>query len=1111
MNNKLVIVTGMHRSGTSALARVFVDAGFSAGINLIPPDKDNPTGYWEDFDIFNLNNTILSRLFLTWDEVENFDQRRIHLFFGKILDEFSGIALQIIDKKLQTSSGVILKDPRFCILWPFWKVVLEQTGAQVYHFHIIRNPMAVASSLERRNGIHQKNSLALWYFYNLALLTDSSEGALFISYEQLLKAEKTTILAIAGKTGLDPSLINLTSSIDVSINHFENQQKKIILPESTPNEIGELWDLLIKMTESKSVSPDKTLIEKPHSAVPDRQKIAVQNTKITATLVFENESSETLTDTKIPGNQTASDRFIFHAKEHSFNCKKFRIYVNDKPCLIENTVIILKAAGQAITLKPESGNYRLKLEEKYYFTSNLPFFEFQLSMPVDVQNIEFQCKISRINTEEFPLLIAAQNIELSTEIRAHRQTQTQKAQIEEHLNRITAQFDSEKQRFVEQIQSRDADIEALERKALWLYTEFNKAKASLSWKITLPLRYLQQVFNRIENRIHILVNDIGASIRLLQREGLSYFLVRLTWYVRGFRLKEDIEFEKKQSNRLEYKSISTQQNYEALVFNKPVHPRVSIILPVFNNYSMTFRCLESVLKNSGLIDYEIIMIDDCSTERTFNPQEKFTGIQIIRNDKNLGFLRSCNKGAASAAGEYLCFLNNDTEVHPDWLQHLVNLMDENHKIAIAGPKLVYSDGRLQEAGGIIWNDASAWNYGKYDDAEKPDYNYQKEVDYISGACMLVRKKVWDKLGGFDEQFAPAYYEDTDLAMRVGKLGLKVYYQPLSVVTHHEGLSNGFNDTSGIKRFQTINRQKFLQKWEHELKIGCSPNGNNVFFHRDRSLRQKHLLVIDHYVPMYDQDAGSRSTFSYLKLFLKMGFRIHFIGDNYFKHEPYTTILQQMGIEVLYGNYYQKNIRDWFRDNGQYISFVFAHRMHIAPKYFGMIRKFTTAKIGYVGHDLQFMGSQRKYELTGEPEFRKESKKFKETETAIFRTVDYIFPFSTYEAPFIQEIAPDKVVKTLPVYFYHNIREKVNGFDKRRDILFIGYFGHPPNPDAILWFTREVFPRVKNLIPDVRLNIVGSQPTEEVKRLEDDSIKVTGYVSDEKLLEYGNIIHPKGRN
>ncbi|MCD4697089.1 MAG: glycosyltransferase, partial [Bacteroidales bacterium] len=579
------------------------------------------------------------------------------------------------------------------------------------------------------------------------------------------------------------------------------------------------------------------------------------------------------------------------------------------------------------------------------------------------------------------------------------------------------------------------------------------------------------------------------------------FTNRLFWYISGKRLKDEKEFSKVKSDRTSQQKPLKAEISQTLVFSRETSPKVTIIIPVFNNAIITYRCLKSVFSNTSEISYEVIVIDDCSTEDISLIETKPTGIRLIHNSENLGFLKSCNKSATEAKGEYFCLLYNDTEVHEGWLKHLVVLMESDSRVAVAGPKLIYPDGRLQEAGGIIWNDASAWNYGKFGDAEKPDYNYLKEVDYISGACLVIRKQVWLELNGLDIKFAPAYYEDTDLSMQVRKAGYKVIYQPLSVVTHHEGLSNGRDESAGLKKFQIINRDKFLKKWDQTLKVEHSPNGLNVFFHRDRSLHKKHLLVIDHYVPMYDQDAGSRSTFSYLKLFVKMGFKIHFIGDNYFKHEPYTTVLQQMGIEVLYGNYYKKNIRDWFRENGRYLDFVITHRVHIAPKYFEMINKFTSAKVAYIGHDLQYLGSKRKFEVTGNKKFKKESKAFLKTETWIFNAVDVILPFSTYEEAHIKKLAPDKTVQVIPVCFFENIPGKVPKFGDRRDILFVGYFRHPPNPDAILWFVNEIFPLVKKHIPEIRLHVVGSHPTKEVLKLHGDSINVTGFVSDEELINF----------
>ncbi|MEG7531164.1 MAG: glycosyltransferase, partial [Hungatella sp.] len=149
----------------------------------------------------------------------------------------------------------------------------------------------------------------------------------------------------------------------------------------------------------------------------------------------------------------------------------------------------------------------------------------------------------------------------------------------------------------------------------------------------------------------------------------------------------------------------------------------------------------------------MIIADDVSTDATEHLSHYAEGLVICRNTTNQGFLRNCNHAARAARGTYMMFLNNDTQVTEHWLSSLVKLIRSDSSIGMVGSKLVYPDGRLQEAGGIIWSDGSGWNYGRLDDPEKPEYNYVKEVDYISGAAILLPVELWKQIGGFDTRFA----------------------------------------------------------------------------------------------------------------------------------------------------------------------------------------------------------------------------------------------------------------------------------------------------------------------------------------------------------------------
>ena len=235
-------------------------------------------------------------------------------------------------------------------------------------------------------------------------------------------------------------------------------------------------------------------------------------------------------------------------------------------------------------------------------------------------------------------------------------------------------------------------------------------------------------------------------------------------------------------------------------------------------------------------------------------ENNFFGVRYLRNAKNLGFLNNCNIAAKNATGQYIIFLNNDTVVCPGWLDELVKTFDENDSIGLAGSKLVYPSGTLQEAGGIVFEDGSSWNYGRYSNLLLPQFNYMRDVDYCSGASMAIRAQLWKKLGGFDAKFAPAYYEDTDLAFQVRAAGYRVVYQPASEVVHFEGITHGKSEDSVMKKYLAVNKEKFLEKWKSVLaRYGvCNPESLPA----DRSVKGR-ILIIDALGPAADKGSGSR--------------------------------------------------------------------------------------------------------------------------------------------------------------------------------------------------------------------------------------------------------------
>ena len=536
---------------------------------------------------------------------------------------------------------------------------------------------------------------------------------------------------------------------------------------------------------------------------------------------------------------------------------------------------------------------------------------------------------------------------------------------------------------------------------------------------------------------------------------------------------------------------------EVLPFPESDQPKVSIVIPVYNEWVITHRCLWSILQYTEG-EYEIIIADDCSTDETANIANYVTGVTVVRQEENQRFLKNCNRAAEKARGDFLLLLNNDTTVTEGWLAPLLKLFDNSH-VGIVGPKLLFPDGKLQEAGGIIWDDASGWNYGRADDPSRPQYNYVRETDYVSGAALMIRRSLWQELGGFDEAFVPAYYEDTDLCFSARAAGFKVVYQPSSTVVHYEGMTNGTDLSGGQKQYQVVNQHRFFEKWQNELARFHYPNAEQVSRARDRSRDKRSVLIIDHYVPHYDKDAGSRSTWMYIELMLDMGWRVQLIGANFFPHQPYTEKLQQMGVEVLVGEHMARNLDRWLADNLTDIDQIFLHRPHIAEQFLPHLKKVKSCpSITFIGHDLHFLRTQREFDITGEEKLQKEADTWRQRELAVIEAVDHTFYFSDVEVDEITTLSPQTDVRTLPLYVLEPV-ELARTVTKTPELLFVAGFNHPPNIDAAVWFVETVLPSLRDSIPGLRLHIAGSNPSQVVLDLASDDVIVHGYVSDEELI------------
>ncbi len=525
--------------------------------------------------------------------------------------------------------------------------------------------------------------------------------------------------------------------------------------------------------------------------------------------------------------------------------------------------------------------------------------------------------------------------------------------------------------------------------------------------------------------------------------------------------------------------------WKPLAFATAENPRVSIIIPVFNKWEFTFKCLRSVRDHTSG-SYEIIVVDNHSTDETPDMLAGMEGIRVITNESNEVFVNACNQAANVAAGEYILLLNNDTEVTPGWLEALLAPF-EDASTGIVGAKLVYPDGSLQEAGGIIWRDGTGCNYGHGDNPDLPQFNYRRNVDYCSGACLAIPRSLWRELGGFDTRYAPAYYEDTDLCFAVRALKYNVVYQPAATVVHFGGASAGKETTSGYKRFQEVNRHKFVEKWADVLEGDHVESSAGTQVAREKR-GDRHILIIDHYVPTFDRDSGSQRMVSMLSILVDMGWKVSFWPDDLTFDPRYTRVLQDLGVETYYG---ELAFEDVMAVIGADLDAVLMSRPATAQKYLGPVKKFSDAHTIFDTVDLHYVREQRRLEL--------EVQQWKNLEFYLAEETDTTLVVSPTEQELLStEAFADKVAVVSNI---HALEPCETGFEDRSGLMFIGGFAHPPNEEGVIWFIEYILPLVRRKIPDIHLTIVGAEPTERLLALAGEGITVTGYVED--VTDYFN--------
>jgi GT2 family glycosyltransferase/glycosyltransferase involved in cell wall biosynthesis len=483
-------------------------------------------------------------------------------------------------------------------------------------------------------------------------------------------------------------------------------------------------------------------------------------------------------------------------------------------------------------------------------------------------------------------------------------------------------------------------------------------------------------------------------------------------------------------------------------------PRVSIIIPAHNAWFTTLKCLRALQRNFDSTPYEVILVDDASTDQTAEQSRFIRGLQIVKIKSNVGYLRATNLGATYAKSEFLVLLNNDTEPVSGWLDALVFEMDRDQEVAICGSTLLYPTGALQEAGGQIFSSGNAWNLGRGKDPLNAMYRFRREVDYASAASIIVRNSFWHEVGGFDERFVPAYCEDSDLCLAAWNFGYKVIFTPKSWVIHHEGVSHGTSTSSGLKAYQVKNLKKLQSKWIKTLPNHWRDLGTPRFEHLKDS--KGIVFVADHQLPAASRDAGSIRTIQIIKHLLALRFHVVLTALDPSTTEFDLESLRDLGVEVHTS---WSDALETLRLRRNRLTHSWLIRSEVFDFFADRLTQLNP-KTWHVADLIDLKYEESSQGIVIDPKQKK-----------IANSADSTILVSDIEAFYLNSFLHSKAVEV--VWAEYEPRNIGCNYEESNGLVFVGGFRHTPNVEGIIWFAKEVVPHLRDLGFDSPIRVVGT--------------------------------------
>ena len=522
-------------------------------------------------------------------------------------------------------------------------------------------------------------------------------------------------------------------------------------------------------------------------------------------------------------------------------------------------------------------------------------------------------------------------------------------------------------------------------------------------------------------------------------------------------------------------------------------PLVSIILVVWNRAELTLQCIRSIaeLRNPP---FELLVVDNNSTDQAPELLSRIEGARHIRNDRNVYFVPAVNQAANIARGKYLLLLNSDAILLPGALETSVETLESADDIGAVGGKIVLLDGSLQEAGNIVWRDGSCTGYGRGEDPRAPAFMFRRDVDYCSGAFLLTRRDVFERMNGLHEIFKPIYYEETDYCLRLRDAGYRTVYEPRSVVLHYEF---GSSTPENAAEKQGRNQKIFADRHRERLQQHSSAGPEHVLENRDADRTRKRVLVIDDRIPHPHLGSGFPRANRILKRLVDWGFSVTLYPLAVISEEwerVYQDIPREVEVMLEWG---ESNLESFLTQRLGFYDTIMVSRPHNMVRMRQVIDRnpdlVSDAALVYDAEALFSFREAKQLELKGlaganELETRVEA------EVDLARVADSIISVSPREAG---EFLNRGIESVHVLGHAHDVGETEPAFSGRTGFLFVGAIHETdtPNGDSILWFVKEILPRIRESDPTAFLSVVGVINSREVSALASDCVRILGPADD----------------